>query len=1711
MATPRDHIEYLRKTWFSIGGETNHLAPMLSNAVEFLSAELYTKDVHFLMEIIQNAEDNDYPEGVDPSLEFVITSRDITATGAPATLLIFNNENGFSNKNIEAICNVGNSTKKGNRKRGYIGEKGIGFKSVFLISAQPYIFSNGYQIRFNEKPCPQCKLGFIVPEWVEESPSLDDIKQIYGPGSSLPTTVIILPLKPDKMKAVKQQLSSIHPEVLLFLSKIKRLSVREDNEDPGLNTVSAIAITKETNWVTRKNIDAESFTLHLSAEGNGNDSIGECSYYIWKQKFPVRQENRVERRMEVEEWVITLAFPNGERLHRGMNAPGVYAFLPTEMVTNFPFIIQADFILASSRETILLDNVWNQGILNCVPFAFVEALISLVRTTEEAPVFNLARMFEFLPVSSSPYPRLNAVRESIKAKLAEENIVPSESCMEQKIFRRPCEIGRIMPEFWNILNNARDEGVSLLNLSSHGWYVLNSSFDQPVYDQILNFLGVGTVNNEWYAKCIRGSNLVMGVSEETYSGLLIFLAENWQSKFCNTDMLNIPLIKYVGVDGSVRLCSVNESARNRVSLCLSEKIDHASWLIDWNREFRCVAKWFFMPRSTQQALWSFSKLHVVWHWLINHAKLTAYNVFEYANVLCNHVGGDRKLVIAYVHFLYNSLLQRYLSESEVKRFCGCMPLVDNYGSVITKWSVVLVPARVSKWVQLCWANPWVKDGYIELGEDYSYDGCYAGHSTAGNELIAFLKTYLDASDIPHITPPNDGIPTVSGPLTKRNAFLLLDWIQNLKYRGINIPKRFLTCIMEGSWLRITMNGSTGYRPPSQSFLLSSNTIKSGCLDVMQNVSVFVDIPLIDQSFYGDEIFKYTEVLKTIGVMFDYGEACEFVGKHLMSIATSSTLTRSNVISVLNFVKFLREKLLSPDKFICSIKKGSWLRTSRGLRSPVGSVLYDQEWRIAEQISDIPFIDKQYYGEGILRFKEELKLLGVIVGFNGSYHLVGEYLRSPLTCLTAEALLLVLDCMRYSGLAEKLVNACRSTRCLKTNLGYKSPAECFWFDPEWGCLLEIFGGFPLIDGNFYGSRISLYKMELKQLGVKVDIEEAVKVFVPTFKWRASSSSITTENVYSLLSCYRQLNGTGKFPSDLMKCIREERWLKTRLGDYRSPRDCILFGRDWESISPITLLPHIDDSDNGYGMSIHGYKNELKGMGVVVELKHGLKFVVAGLRFPQNPRCITPKNVLSLLECIRLLLQQGHSFADDFLQKASQKWIKTQAGYRAPDKCCLFGSEWGLYVKQTDGPFIDEEFYGFDIQSYKKELSIVGVIVDSEKGCSLLANHLASHSEFAAIVRIYDFLSVYQWKSEDEATGTIWVPLGSQDELAKGKWADPRECVLYDKDNLFGLQLNVLEKYYDPKLLSFFSRAFDVKSSPSLDDYCKLWKAWERTRSKLTHAECCAFWRWVVKHRNSKMEDTLADELVKLPVVSGSGEILLFDKRGVFIADDLLLKDLFEKISPRPIFVWYPQPSLPSLPQSKLLDLYRAIGVRTISESVQMKELSLEDVELKQANPSDILIGKGLVRLILGFLADPSFNMEARRRHEAVQCLFNLTVLETLEPINVSYSLSLYSGEIVNAEVSRKLRWDRESSKLFAQKKDRAGGQKSLIEYATYFSKVIAEGVLWEKEDQICALSELIKLAFLLNFDEAAVQYLMKSKNLQIFMEDEAFLSAAFPSG
>ena len=43
----------------------------------------------------------------------VLKSADITRIGAPVTLLVLNIEVGFSKTNVDSLCGIGRSTKKG--------------------------------------------------------------------------------------------------------------------------------------------------------------------------------------------------------------------------------------------------------------------------------------------------------------------------------------------------------------------------------------------------------------------------------------------------------------------------------------------------------------------------------------------------------------------------------------------------------------------------------------------------------------------------------------------------------------------------------------------------------------------------------------------------------------------------------------------------------------------------------------------------------------------------------------------------------------------------------------------------------------------------------------------------------------------------------------------------------------------------------------------------------------------------------------------------------------------------------------------------------------------------------------------------------------------------------------------------------------------------------------------------------------------------------------------------------------------------------------------------------------------------------------------------------------------------------------------------------------------------------------------------------------
>ena len=104
---------------------------------------MYSKPTHFILELIQNADDNKYGTAVIPKLSILYQQDGYLWVGI--------NELGFTEANVRAICRIAASTKKvENNRKGYIGEKGIGFKSVFEVADGVWVKSGAMCFKFDK-------------------------------------------------------------------------------------------------------------------------------------------------------------------------------------------------------------------------------------------------------------------------------------------------------------------------------------------------------------------------------------------------------------------------------------------------------------------------------------------------------------------------------------------------------------------------------------------------------------------------------------------------------------------------------------------------------------------------------------------------------------------------------------------------------------------------------------------------------------------------------------------------------------------------------------------------------------------------------------------------------------------------------------------------------------------------------------------------------------------------------------------------------------------------------------------------------------------------------------------------------------------------------------------------------------------------------------------------------------------------------------------------------------------------------------------------------------------------------------------------------------------------------------------------------------------------------------------------------------------------
>lgn len=261
-----------------------------------LAEQVYTTDSRFVYELIQNAEDNLYPDGVTPSLSLTLKQDRI---------IIDSNESGFTVANIEAICKIGQSTKSG--KKGYIGEKGIGFKSVFKVAHKVHVQSEPYSFAF-EHHTGDDGLGMLTP-----------LDEKYEPVPVGIQTRIILHLREDCDRAERRQEFLRLPDtLLLFLENLKQLSINIELPNyPQNHTTYHLKAHNASTGVLKNRVFIE------KSYGQSVDR-----YDFWIKRRMISDMPFHEARKDNLKAEVVLAFPLDEHETPSCGPQHIYAFLP---------------------------------------------------------------------------------------------------------------------------------------------------------------------------------------------------------------------------------------------------------------------------------------------------------------------------------------------------------------------------------------------------------------------------------------------------------------------------------------------------------------------------------------------------------------------------------------------------------------------------------------------------------------------------------------------------------------------------------------------------------------------------------------------------------------------------------------------------------------------------------------------------------------------------------------------------------------------------------------------------------------------------------------------------------------------------------------------------------------------------------------------------------------------------------------------------------------------------------------------------------------------------------------------------------------------------------------------------------------------------------------------------------------------------------------
>jgi len=367
------------------------------NKINFIRQALsgYVGNDAIVSELLQNADD--------------AKATHVSFYLQPNALEVHNNST-FTEQDFTNILDIASGGKRRDTEK--IGTWGTGFLSVFHITDCPELESNGIHLIFDPN----------LDELDERSSSVKHETVFRLPwrrtqtelAKSLEAKVWV----DDDIRQLKEKMLQTLYGLILFLRYVRTIEVFSEEGGKQPQLILRVHMKEEP-------INQLTFGVRQSRtiEYKDTHSSRTDEWLFYKNSVPAEY---LPKGVTAKDRRIELALPRKSTEWLKKNLPGsLYNFLPTPILTGFPFQVNGSFFPDNNRRHILLDEGtqpekarWNHAVIAALGKLFVDA-VEDIRDQVKEPV----RFYELLPLKKPVAEYLHPIREQFVREAKDRAIV----------------------------------------------------------------------------------------------------------------------------------------------------------------------------------------------------------------------------------------------------------------------------------------------------------------------------------------------------------------------------------------------------------------------------------------------------------------------------------------------------------------------------------------------------------------------------------------------------------------------------------------------------------------------------------------------------------------------------------------------------------------------------------------------------------------------------------------------------------------------------------------------------------------------------------------------------------------------------------------------------------------------------------------------------------------------------------------------------------------------------------------------------------------------------------------------------------------------------------------------------------------------------------------------------------------------------------------